>query len=775
MDIRPRPVQPDDPAPPNGNHETLAWETLAWRVRGMDCASCVAKVETAVRRLPGIIGVEVNLMAERLTVRRLTDGAAAEAVERQVVALGYRPSRLAGAPLQAPAAAGSHGSGEPVLGPAMGDPSSTKPDVRGSAHGDGQPEAAMPWWRNGKARLVLALGALVGAAWALSLVVPREAYWIYLAATVLAVVPFGRRAIALARAGTPFSIELLMCVAALGAVVIGAAQEAAVVVLLFAVGELLETVAAGRARAGIQALTGLIPRTARLEAEDGAIKEVPADQLAIGNIVQIRPGDRVPCDGVIIDGSSALDESPVTGESVPVARGRGDPVLAGSVNVDAGLLRVRTTRAASDNTVARIVRLVEEAAASRAPTQRFVERFAAWWTPAAIVVATAVILVPPMAFGGDWWTWTYRGLALLLIACPCALVISVPAAVASALSAGARHGLLVKGGAALEAIGAAQTVAFDKTGTLTAGRPKVTDVAPLDPGSDERSLLRVAAAVEQGSSHPLGRAILDRAGVLGVVVPPSTEARAVPGKAVQAVVEGRLVTVGSPRHAAEAGVQLGDAGAARAEALEAEGKTVVAILTEGSALGLIALRDEPRADAVAGIAALKAMGIKVVMLTGDNERTGRAIADKLGLDVRAQLMPSDKLREIARLKEQGVVVMVGDGINDAPALAAASVGVAMGGGTDVALETADAALLRERVMGVAELVDLSRSTLANIRQNIGVALGLKAVFLVTTVAGITGLWPAILADTGATVLVTLNALRLLAWTRTDVRAYPKIP
>ncbi len=710
-------------------------ERLEWRVQGMDCAACVARVEKAVRLLSGVTDVQVNLMAERLTVSPL-GGVSPEAVERQVTALGYRASRIAGAETElAMANAG--------------------PDHRDDA------AAGTPWWRAGKARLFLALAILVGTAWAASLAVPREAYWIYVAATVIAVIPFGRRAVALAWAGSPFSIETLMCIAALGAVAIGAAQEAAVVVLLFALGELLETVAAGRARAGIRALVGLIPRTAGREAASGSIEEVPADRLAIGDVVQVRPGDRVPCDGAIVEGRSALDESPVTGESVPMPRGPGEPVLAGSVNADAGLLRIRTTHAAADNTVARIVRLVEEAAASRAPTQRFVERFAAWWTPAAMIAAALVMLAPPLASGGDWWVWTYRGLALLLIACPCALVISVPAAVASGLSAGARRGLLVKGGAALEAIGAARTVAFDKTGTLTEGRPKVTDVVPLRAGLDDRAVLQLAAAVEQGSSHPLGRAILDRAVALGIALPCISDARAVPGKAVEAVVEGRRVAVGSPRHATGHGATLGaDSGI---EALEADGKTVVVVLADGAVLGLIALRDEPRADAAEGIAALKRMGIGAVMLTGDNERTGRVIAGTLGLDVRAGLLPADKLRAIGLLRADGPVVMVGDGINDAPAMAAASAGVAMGGGADVALETAEAALLRGHVTGVAELVGLSRATLANIRQNVGVAIGLKAVFLVTTLAGITGLWPAILSDTGATVLVTLNALRLLRW------------
>lgn len=722
-------------APESSDH--APGDTLAWRVEGMDCASCVAKVRTAVERLPGISDVEVNLMAERLILHRTEEGAPAAAIERQISALGYRPTRLAG---QGAETIPMHAQGEP-----------TRVDERAGA----------PWWRTGKARLVAVLGGLVATAWGLSYLFPREAYWIYLGATLAALVPFGRRAMALARAGSPFSIETLMSVAALGAVAIGAAQEAAIVVLLFAVGELLENAAAGQARAGIRALASLIPRTARRETAAG-FDEVAAASLAVGDLVQVRPGDRVPCDGEIVDGRSALDESAVTGESVPVARGPGGPVIAGSINAD-GVLRVRVMRVAADNTVARIVRLVEEASASRAPAQRFVERFARWWTPAAMVAALLVMLVPPLLLGGEWWIWTYRGLALLLIACPCALVISVPAAIASGLYAGARRGLLVKGGAALEAIGAARTVAFDKTGTLTQGKPRVTDVVPLHEEADETRVLAYAASLEEGSAHPLALAIVAAAVDRGAPVPPAANARAAPGLAVEGMVGGHRVAVGSPRYAAEAGPGLNATSLAWVEALEAAGKTCAVVLVDHAPIGLIAMRDEPRADAAAGIAALRRLGVNAVMLTGDNERTGRAIADTLGLDVRAGLLPADKLREIAALKAQGPVVMVGDGINDAPALAAASVGVAMGGGTDVALETADAALMHERVAGVAELVALSRATLANIRQNVGVAVGLKAVFLVTTLAGLTGLWPAILADTGATVLVTINALRLLRW------------
>ncbi|WP_439552873.1 heavy metal translocating P-type ATPase, partial [Falsiroseomonas sp.] len=348
------------------------------------------------------------------------------------------------------------------------------------------------------------------------------------------------------------------------------------------------------------------------------------------------------------------------------------------------------------------------------------------------------------------------------IACPCALVISVPAAMASGLSAGARRGLLIKGGAALEAIGSAKTVAFDKTGTLTEGRPRVTDVLPAE-GRTVEAVLALAAAVEQGSSHPLAKAILAEAAARGVEAPAAEAQSAIPGRAVAGTVGGVPVSIGSPRHARESNAALGTL-EAELERLQGEGKTVSVVLAGGAVAALVALRDEPRADAAAGIAAITKLGVRPVMLTGDNRRTGEAIAISLGLDAKAELLPDDKLREIGKLRERGAVVMVGDGINDAPALAAADVGVAMGGGTDVALETADAAVLKDRVTGVAELVSLSRATMANVKQNVAVAIGLKAVFLVTTMLGITGLWPAIMADTGATVLVTLNALRLLRWT-----------
>jgi Cd2+/Zn2+-exporting ATPase len=707
--------------------ETLAEGSLKMRVSGMDCSACAIKIENALKRLPGVSDINVNYATETLSLQLDSQRTAREAIERKIRALGYVPVPLTGA--------------------------------RGTDEWIGRQErerAGLSWWKTRKGQMVVALGALLVTASATSVALPQLTHWAYGSAALIGLVPFARRAVVGALAGTPFSIETLMTVAAAGALAIGAAEEATVVIFLFAVGELLETVAAGRARAGIEALINLMPRIARLE-EAGEIREVPVERLRVGDIVAVRPGDRVPTDGKVIDGQSAVDEAPVTGESVPVAKSVGDQVYAGSINAD-GALRVQITRTAADNTISRIIHLVEEAQGSKAPTARFIDRFSRYYTPAAMIIAGLIVVVPPLAFDADWHTWIYRGLATLLIACPCALVISTPAAIASALAAGARRGLLIKGGAALETIGKVQTIAFDKTGTLTTGRPRVIDVVAID--GSEQDVLAKAAAVERGSNHPLALAIVAAADERELTVAQAFGSRTIPGKAVTARLREGFITIGSPRYAAEVGA-LNIEVSAQIEAHEGEGKTVVVVLLAKRVIGLITLRDEPRDDAATGIVHLKALGIRTVMLTGDNRRAGKAIGDALGLEVQTELLPEAKLAAISELRKSGPVAMIGDGINDAPALAAASVGVAMGGGTDVALETAEAAVLKDRVVAVAELVGLSRATLWNIWENITIALGLKAVFLVTTLFGATSLWMAILADTGATVLVTANALRLL--------------
>ena len=720
-----------------------------FRVEGMDCASCAAKIATAVRRVPGVEDVSVSVSAGTMTVNYV-GGADNGAVMRQVNGLGgYRASPLterAPSPVR-PAADGrdhDHDHGDHAA-------------AEGHDHADAPTD--LPWWRSPKASLTLANGLAFAAALVAAKIVPMVAPYAFPIAMLVGLLPVARRAVLAARFGTPFSIEMLMTIAAVGAVIIGAGEEGAAVVFLFLVGETLEGVAAGRARASIRGLTALVPKTARVES-GGEVREVSADHLRMGDTLLVRPGDRIAADGEIIDGESAVDEAPVTGESVPKRKSKGAPVFAGTINAD-GVLRVRVTAAAEDNTIARIVHLVEQAQESKAPTERFIDRFSRYYTPAVVAVAALVAVVPPLAFGQDWGTWVYRGLAILLIGCPCALVISTPAAIAAGLSAGARRGLLLKGGAVLEALGSIKTIALDKTGTLTEGRPMVTDVVAM--GRRERDLLSIAAALETGSSHPLALAILARAKADGVPVPPAADAASVAGEGVVGRVGGLKVFLGSPTAAAKRAT-FGDEERDIVQRFNAAGKSVAVLVTDGEIGGLIAIRDEPRADAKAGLEALRAVGIETVMLTGDNRRTAEAIGASLGITVRAELLPEDKQQIIRELQAGGrKVAKVGDGINDAPALAAADIGIAMSGGTDVALETADAAVLHGRVMDLARMVELSRATMGNIRQNVIIALGLKAVFLVTTMIGFTGLWPAILADTGATVLVTANAMRLLSF------------
>lgn len=713
-----------------------------YRVDGMDCASCAAKIETALRRLPGVDDVSVSVSAGTMSVRQVDDPALVTEIEQKVASLGYKATATAdkGA---SDAANSIHAT--PHTGEA------------GHSHEHGS--EAGPWWRTNRALLTIACGAALGLAYFVTLAFPSIEQPAFALAMSIGLIPIGRRAFVAAVNGSPFSIEMLMVIAAVGAVIIGATEEAAAVVFLFLVGELLEGVAAGRARASIEGLTQLVPSTALLE-HDGRVEDVAAESLAIGSIIVVRPGDRIAADGAIIEGSSAIDEAPVTGESTPKCKSVGDAVFAGTINSD-GVLRIRVTAVMADNTIARVVKLVQEAQEAKAPTERFIDRFSRYYTPAVVIVAALVATMPPLLFGASWGGWIYKGLAILLIGCPCALVISTPAAIAAGLSAGARRGLLMKGGAVLESIGKITTAAFDKTGTLTEGKPKVTDVVGI--GRSEADVLLLAAALETGSNHPLAVAILERAKADGVVLRSAANAKAVGGKGLTGDVYGRRVFFGSPQAAAEVTIVAPD-DAKKIEELNDEGKTVSVLLVDGAVAGFIAMRDEPRADARSGIEALKSVGVEAIMLTGDNRRTAEAIAQTLGIEPRAELLPEDKQRIVRELQQQGeVVAKIGDGINDAPALAAADIGIAMGGGTDVALETADAAILHGRVLDVARMVQLSRLTMRNIHQNIAVALGLKAVFLVTTIAGLTGLWPAILADTGATVLVTLNALRLLQW------------
>ena len=716
---------------------------MQYQIEGMDCASCVGKIETALARMPGVSDIRLNFATEKLELTLAPDTATqASDIEKTIKSLGFGIS--------------------------------SSPNSKSLADNDKLLDSQQ-WWQTRKGKQVVGLSILMSAAYIIALLFPDYGIWVFAAAVIIGVFPFARKALVLARSGSIFSIEMLMSVAAIGALIIGEAEEAAAVVFLFSVGELLEGVAADRARAGIRALASLVPKIAILLDPQGKQRNVPATSLQVNDLVLVRPGDSVSADGVIVQGTSNLDDSPVTGESVPVVKTIGDDVFAGSINVD-GVLQVRVEKTAADNTIARIIDLVEQAQASKAPTARFIEKFSRYYTPAVMAIAALIIIVPPLAMGDEWATWLYRGLALLLIACPCALVLSTPAAIASGLAVGARRGLLIKGGSALETIGQVDTVAFDKTGTLTEGEPRVTDIIAFTQevsgiqnqdfqgqgSQNQNDILALFASVESGSSHPLAKAIMSHAEAANVVVPVATNASATAGKAVHGTVAERMLAIGSPIYAAKQSV-ISPKQQAQIEALQNEGKTVSILFDEQSrvALGLIALRDELRDDAVEGVAQLKAMGVRSVMLTGDNRLTAQALASSLDIEWEAELLPEDKLRLLNDMKNDRKIAMVGDGINDAPALATADVGIAMGGGTDVAIETADIALLKSRVTDVAHLIALSRATMANIHQNVIFALGLKGLFLITTILGITGLWIAVMADAGATVLVTLNALRLL--------------
>ena len=723
---------------------------MQYRIEGMDCPSCIGKIETALTRMPGVSDIKLNFTTQKLELTLAPDGATQFSdVKKTMQRLGFGISAI---------------SDESIAANSVN--KFTAEDQR--------------WWQTRKGKQVVGLGILMGVAYVLSLLFPEYGMWAFSAAVIIGVFPFARKAVALAMTGTPFSIEMLMSVAAIGALIIGEPEEAAAVVFLFSVGELLEGVAADRARAGIRALASLVPKTAILLDAQGGQRSVAADSLQIDDLVLVRPGDKVSADGIITQGDSSLDDSPVTGESIPVAKTVGDKVFAGSINME-GALQVQVEKTAADNTIARIIELVEQAQASKAPTARFIEKFSRYYTPAVMAIAALVIIIPPLVLGGEWATWLYRGLALLLIACPCALVLSTPAAIASGLAVGARRGLLIKGGSALEIIGRVNTVAFDKTGTLTEGKPRVTDVIAFSQQrivkaqttqeslvknslavQNENEILALFASVETASSHPLAKAIIDHANDANIVIPVATKAYATAGKAVHATVAERSLAIGSPVYAADE-TSISPEQNAQIEALQNQGKTVSVLFDEQSreVLGLIALRDELRDDAQQGVAQLKAMGVRSIMLTGDNRLTAQALASHLDVEWEAELLPEDKLRLLDEMKSNSKIAMIGDGINDAPALATADVGIAMGGGTDVAIETADVALLKSRVTDVAHLIALSRATLSNIHQNVIFALGLKAVFLITTVLGITGLRIAVLADTGATVLVTLNALRLL--------------
>lgn len=687
-------------------------QRFSWKIRGMDCPSCAKKIETAVGGIPGVERAAVLFATEKLVVDAGHD--VSQKVQAAVEKAGF------------------------VLLGAGG----TKT----------QPENGF-WKEYG---LLISLVVMMIVSYGIEQFSPALGRIAFIATTLVGLAPVVRQAWNLTRSGTPFAIETLMSIAAIGALFIGATEEAAMVLLLFMIGELLESYAASRARKGVTALMALVPEDA-VVVENGQRRTVAVSSLMPGQIIEVAPGARMPADAELLADGISFDESALTGESVPVERQSGEKVAAGSLVVDR-VCQLRVVSEPGNNAIDRILQLIEEADERRAPIERFLDRFSRYYTPAIMLFSLLVILVPPLLFAQPWDTWIYRGLTMLLIGCPCALVISTPAAITSGLAAATRRGALIKGGAALEQLGRVTTIAFDKTGTLTQGTPQVTDVVALSEINTDQ-ILTLAAAVEVGSHHPLAQAIVRHVADKKLVMLTADDRQAKAGVGVEGVVNGALVQVMAPTKLPQDA--LSEDALAQIHALESAGKTVVVVIQAQQPIGVIALSDTLRADAVEALAQLKQMGISGVMLTGDNPRAAAAIASKLGIEYRAGLLPADKVDALTALSQKADTAMVGDGINDAPAMKAASIGIAMGSGSDVALETADAALTHNRLTGLPEIIALSRATHANIRQNITIALGLKAVFMVTSLLGLTGLWLAVLADSGATALVTANALRLL--------------
>ncbi len=712
-----------------------------FNVEGMDCAHCAATIENGVRKLDGVHAVAVNYVTGKLMIDGEVD---ADALRQRIETLGYR---LAGQDAPTPEI-----------------PERKRGGVLGFFDF---------MWAERNSRFALIGGALL-ALGALAALLGQPASIIFVAATLIALYPIARSGLGNLWVNHDFNINLLMTIAAIGALLIGEWAEGATVVFLFAVGEALEGYTGERARDSIRGLMTLAPAQAT-RLRDGHEDNVPVAALVVGDTILVKPGERLPMDGEVTRGDSGVDQAPITGESVPVHKGAGDVVYAGTIN-GSGALEIRVTRLAADNTLSRIIRMVEDAQNSRAPSQRFIDRFAHYYTPAIALLALVIAVAPPLLFHAPFLDtaaghgWLYRALTLLVIACPCALVISTPVTVISAITAAARRGVLIKGGAHLEALAAVRTLAFDKTGTLTAGKPVVTISRSVDcmsgvlcPDCDD--VLALATAVERRSTHPLARAVVDEAKVRGLAdcYAPAEAVESLAGRGVQGRVDGKLVTVGS-HTLFEATLPHPQVLCDMVDVAEAHGQTAM-LLSDGDRVrGFIAVADSARPESKAVIKDLKGLGCTTIMLTGDNVTVAAAVGQTVGVDdVRAGLLPEDKVEAIrALLSQRGAVAMVGDGVNDTPALAAATIGIAMGGaGSAQALETADIALMADDLTQLPAAIRLARFARRLIVQNITASFAVKIIFVLLALLGIASLWLAILADVGVLLLVTLNGMRPL--------------
>lgn len=718
-----------------------------YRIEGMDCAHCAETIEKGVRRLEGVRAASVNLATATLTL----DGEVPRPIlADRVKALGYTLADEI-------TASSSRRETQEDKGGLIG--------------------FARFLLKERTTRFALAGGALILAGvLALLLGAERVAEVLFVAATLAALLPIAHSGLNNLRINRDFNINLLMTIACIGALLIGETFEGAVVVFLFAVGEALEGYATDRARRSIHALMTLVPASA-VRLVNGTEETVPVETLAVGDMILVRPGERIPMDGIVMAGESAVDQAPVTGESIPVHKAAGAVVYAGTVNGD-GALEIRVTHLAADNTINRIIRLVEEAQNVRAPSQRVIDQFARWYTPAVTVLAALVAVLPPLLLDVPFYDTPeghgslYRALSLLVIACPCALVISTPVTVISAITAAARRGVLIKGGAHLEMLGRVRAIAFDKTGTLTHGQPAVTLTRADDCDSDDHAscdrcddVLALAAAVERRSAHPLAKAVMAAAEARGVAerYTPASAVQTLAGRGLIGQVNGHPILIGSHTLFDQQHPHSADL-CAQAHKAEREGRTTMLLSQDDRVRGFIAVEDQVRPESAAVIAALRAQGLHTTMLTGDHADVAVRVQQRVGVDeVCAELLPQNKVEAVRALQRTyGAAAMVGDGINDTPALAAAAVGIAMGGaGSAQALETSDIALMADDLRGLPFAVRLARFTRRLIRQNVIISFGIKALFVALALGGFTSLWAAILADVGTSLIVTLNGMRPL--------------
>jgi Zn2+/Cd2+-exporting ATPase len=718
--------------------------TIQWRVRGMDCSGCKVNIERVLSKMPGVLKGEVNFMSAQLTVDFEMSKTNQTSIEQIVNQLGF---------------------GLEIFDLNRSNEATAEVVKTNADESSRIRSRLLSFWKYKNSKQLCLAGVLFLSAFLVTHFSEKPLPFLWPVATITAAFPVLKKAFFGIRSGLYFSIESLMSLAVIGSFFIGASEEAAMVVVLFLFGEWLEGFAAARARKNIGKLLEIAPKMAWKVTPTGSTLVNVAD-LAQGDTVEVKPGSRIPTDGIVLSGESQVDQSLLTGESLPMAKKIGDFLPAGALNFD-GLLKFKVTATAQNNTLSQIMALIEKAESSKAPTERFIEKFSRVYTPIVVFLAAMVALLPPMLLQQEVFaTWIYRAMGILLIGCPCALLISVPASVSAAIARGARFGILIKGGAALEKIAHAKSICFDKTGTLTQGFPVVKACHSFS-GFTENDLASIAGSVAQSSEHPLAKAVVQFAKSQDVPLLPVTSATAEAGQGITGVVEGSVIKIVSVGFAKK----LIDGFLAQEKVVEAEenqGRTVSAVLfgSKGkwTLAGLFSFQDELKNDAVSAIRELKRLGFQPLMLTGDRPGPAKKIQISLGIEMRSELLPGDKLKFIEDLKNSsGPVLMVGDGINDAPALAAADVGIAYSSGTEIAAECADVVLMGDKVGRVTDLVNLARSTKSIVTQNIGFAIGMKAFFLVTTLFGFTGLWIAVLSDTGATVIVTLNALRLLAW------------